>query len=662
MAFRHSSSVCFFSFTSVRYRCYAYFAVVLVGLLLVTGVCGERAESQLNRYYYYTRTQKMLARGDYFRALATINVFLEHQPDDYISLYFRALAKYSLEDYYGACSDLDHLLTQRPFMVEALRLRSAARNQRGMYDSALTDIALAIDLRPNDEEAIFYRGVTYFLQERYGAAIDDFTQVLQSDPKRLDARVNRGIAYVLDSSFDAAEQDFLRAAQSHPFSAVPYLHLAQFEYGRSNHSQALAYVDEVLRIEPNSGRGYFLRSLAQYGLGMPDSALASMTHSIQLAPRNSLALYNRGLMYAERKEWNAALMDLMEARRISPTNLFIIYNYALVQYELGRLWRAIDGLTDALGLYPRFAQGYAMRSRLYVEVGELELAQHDLDSAQRLRLEYESGRLDQMLAADSASGRFNQMIAFEADFTPQQALLMPFSGHADSEILPLACVALGQRQNYQEWLAVSRVDSICGGPFFALTVPRDDSLAFVDVSLLPPLRNGHAVTLFEGIDRLRQYDYDSAIAIVRPLEYVDHFSPVAKMVRACALVGQSRYDQSPSGPTSLVLVGPVSRRERASVDYSEPLALLEELQKRYPTPYIDYNIGVIHYLSRDLDKALAAFDGALNREPDFAEALYNRGLVRLLLGDRSGGCADLSRAGELGLDIAYRAIAQNCNR
>lgn len=47
---------------------------------------------------------------------------------------------------------------------------------------------------------------------------------------------------------------------------------------------------------------------------------------------------------------------------------------------------------------------------------------------------------------------------------------------------------------------------------------------------------------------------------------------------------------------------------------------------------------------------------AIERNPDFAEAYYNRGLVYIYLGQNDEGIADLSKAGELGVVSAYNVI------
>jgi hypothetical protein len=52
---------------------------------------------------------------------------------------------------------------------------------------------------------------------------------------------------------------------------------------------------------------------------------------------------------------------------------------------------------------------------------------------------------------------------------------------------------------------------------------------------------------------------------------------------------------------------------------------------------------------------------AINANPSFAEAYFNRALILLVLENREQACKDLSKAGELGLLSAYDIIAKYCN-
>ena len=47
--------------------------------------------------------------------------------------------------------------------------------------------------------------------------------------------------------------------------------------------------------------------------------------------------------------------------------------------------------------------------------------------------------------------------------------------------------------------------------------------------------------------------------------------------------------------------------------------------------------------------------------PNFTDAYHDRGLAKILLGQKDSGCLDFSKAGELGHAQAYEAIKKNCN-
>lgn len=59
---------------------------------------------------------------------------------------------------------------------------------------------------------------------------------------------------------------------------------------------------------------------------------------------------------------------------------------------------------------------------------------------------------------------------------------------------------------------------------------------------------------------------------------------------------------------------------------------------------------------KDYRGAIADYDKAIEINPKYADAYYNRGYAKIDLGQREGGCWDFSKAGELGDTQAYDAI------
>ena len=75
-----------------------------------------------------------------------------------------------------------------------------------------------------------------------------------------------------------------------------------------------------------------------------------------------------------------------------------------------------------------------------------------------------------------------------------------------------------------------------------------------------------------------------------------------------------------------------------------------------------FNRGNTYAKSKQLDKAIADYNKAIELDSRFKEAYYNRGLVYLYNNDKTSAYGDLSKAGELGLLDAYNVIKRYCNK
>jgi len=73
-----------------------------------------------------------------------------------------------------------------------------------------------------------------------------------------------------------------------------------------------------------------------------------------------------------------------------------------------------------------------------------------------------------------------------------------------------------------------------------------------------------------------------------------------------------------------------------------------------------YYRGVANSQLRKFQDAILDFDHTLLVEPNFAKGYFNRGVAKLLLKDFSGGCADLSKAQQMGDADAKPIMLQYC--
>ena len=75
-----------------------------------------------------------------------------------------------------------------------------------------------------------------------------------------------------------------------------------------------------------------------------------------------------------------------------------------------------------------------------------------------------------------------------------------------------------------------------------------------------------------------------------------------------------------------------------------------------------YNRGNVLSILKDYRAAIVDYDRAIQLDPKFADAYFNRGLTHIFLGNNRQGIQDLSKAGELGLFSAYNIIKRFTER
>lgn len=613
------------------------------------------AWQQLNRYYYYEKSDKLLRRGSYTNAIATINVLLEFLPSDEVGLYLRALAKYNLKDFRGAIGDLDKILDIKPFAFQPRILRAACRNAIHLAAEAMEDVNVAKEIRPNDHDLSFLAGITHFTLKEYSAAIREFSATIQRSPSNTNAWINRGISHLLEHDTAAAIADFTQAARIDPYKENPRIHLSRIHYMQHDTSLAVANLHAALAIAPNSPDALLIKALIKHDTGQLDSAILTLSHVIALANRSSIALYNRALMRLENHEPLLALQDYRNALEISPNNVILLYNIAALYLQLEQPQRALPHLERATELFPGFAKAQALKGHALYALGKNRMAKQALDSAELLYNQYKRGKLDSW---SDTSAQFSRLLAFENDFGPNEPSIIT-AFEKVTELMPLANIQVGHLQPYKEWPPVMRVDSLCGAPFFALSIPSDDSSKHLDISLLPPLRNAYAITLIEARALADKNRYSQALSKLQEIPEKSPIRPLANVVKANILIDSLRY-----APSHAIVSprGGSAQPAHADTSYNGSILILSRETARCESPYLHYAIATAYYLQRNLPAADSQLTLAISQNPAFAEAIYNRGLVRLLQQRQNEACIDLSVAGQLGIDQAYKAIADHCNK
>ena len=73
-----------------------------------------------------------------------------------------------------------------------------------------------------------------------------------------------------------------------------------------------------------------------------------------------------------------------------------------------------------------------------------------------------------------------------------------------------------------------------------------------------------------------------------------------------------------------------------------------------------YNRADTKVLTGDYKGAVSDYNKTIELNPNLEEAYFNRGLVLLFLKDNANACKDISKAGELGITESYNIIKRYC--
>lgn len=91
----------------------------------------------------------------------------------------------------------------------------------------------------------------------------------------------------------------------------------------------------------------------------------------------------------------------------------------------------------------------------------------------------------------------------------------------------------------------------------------------------------------------------------------------------------------------------------AIADYQAAIAIS-------PMPVYYNNIGMILTLQEKYEESILQFDNALELDPDYFQALFNKGISYHHLGNREEACKYVGQARELGLLFADEYLNQFC--
>ncbi len=632
-----------------------------------------RAQTDTENVTYMGRAA--ISADDYLTAIRYFNRVIEAKPFLNMPYYYRAYAKFCLDDFSGAEEDCNRSIDRNPYIVEVFRLRGICRIRSEKYAEAIEDYTRVLSEVPDDEAALYNRALCRVQLKQYDEADAEMADLLRRWP-----HISR--AYSVRAQISLEKKDTATAMvwidsliARKPEQAEPWSFKGRYALNKQNFLLADSCLTQAIACEPNNYVHYVSRALARHGLNRFGLAIADYDKTIALVPEHFVAHYNRGLLRALVGDNNRAIQDFDFVIEQEPDNTLAIYNRALLRQQTGDYRGAIADYSRLIKAYPQFLYGYQMRAACRRQVGDIRGALNDETVVARAELDLMFGKPTRRTnkkvrkRSEHSLDQYQQLVSDEEEDSTGSHFGRLFAADlfgkvqnkkADKRLLPPYELTLRPPLAEKDYRSVAFLPELTGlarrveDAELLLATGFERGAETLRGKVFPPKKkryNRADSLLLEAVLAADGYDYAGA------LEHLDSAQAVSpdKAHRLLVEVQRAavRYRQWQAELSA----------DNKAADAANLLALssaaLAAARKLAPdTPFLLYNEGCLLAARNDLSGAEACFTQAIALDDRFAEAYYNRGLVRLLSGNKAGARADFSRAGELGLYRAYSLLKQ----
>ena len=628
--------------------------------------------AQINTDRVMLMGRNALYYEDYVLSIQRFNMVINAKP--YLSepYFFRGLAKFYLEDFKGAELDCSESIDRNPYVATTYQLRGLCRVNLKDYEGAIADYRRVISMEPKNGPSWHNLVLCYFQLKDYAAAdstLDRMIHYWPSDPDHLTMKAQvaielgdtvRGLVFV-DSALvvDA-------------YNAQAWTMRSMISLNRGAYAQAEGEIDKAIIQRPRVAGNYINRALARFHQNNLRGAMADYDQALEIEPRNYLGHFNRGLLRAQVGDDNRAIEDFDYVLSVEPDNMIALFNRALLLDQTGDYRAALRDITTVLDTFPDFLVGYQQRAAIRRKLGDNYGAERDEFRVLKARLDARAGIRRQPAKTRKQSEHniedYASIVEADSD-EPQREYESAYRGRVQDRRVelqpqPLVVLALHRQQSpVSRYVPYDRlVESLNASGDISRTLYLTDlepqldeaeiQVHFASIARLTAridsLRTPTAqLYLARALDSYHVRDFESALADLGRAEALDDKNALIPFVTAqvrCRLL--EAQDQGGDAPSVTVRLG----YQRAIDDLNHAIHLRGDFTYAY------YNLGCVFMALHDYGPARKAFSDALNHDPRFPAAYYNRGLACILDGQVQLGLSDLSQAGEYGLYSAYNLI------
>lgn len=502
----------------------------------------------------------------------------------------RGINQFFNKKYTDAIHTFNTVIRSKPDMAEPHIWRGRAKYRIGDLVGAEYDLSRAIKLDTYNPDAYYYRGVVKGQLFDYYSALDDFEKSLERRPNNPDVYYSRGTARLLMKNYKAAIGDFDTLILLQPDHAQGYLNRSEAKARLGRIDEAIKDCNFVIKYSPFNPRAFVQRGMLYQEQGLHEEAISDFNRAIELESENPLPYFNRALAFSEAGDTTAALNDFNRIIELDPYNDLTYYNRSLI-YLKDEAWeKAIEDLRRVIELNPKNIYTWYNLGVAFLRIESYEEAAESLTMAINL--------LPSLIEAYRA-----RMIAYNKLGKPKLA-------DEDYETMVMISSALDSGMDMKELNKMLEIDST----YLKQIVEFEADFQTYD-NTSGRIQNRRVMIKMLPNFSIQYLNDKELIELERNTGnrklVLGHLN---SMIHGYAFGISSEDKRLPLSVVDQLV------RKADSITYFDPFNA-----KNY------FGVGTFNAMMRNYNEALTSFDRAIELNPSFPEAYFNRANIRFEL-------------------------------
>lgn len=165
---------------------------------------------------------------------------------------------------------------------------------------------------------------------------DELKTMLYANADFSTGRLSLGDYLLQNNDIQGAIKQYEAALKMDSLLLPVYTNLATAYSMTGDTEAAFKTLNTLLKIDPNSGRAYFLRALLNFEVKKDALGVADLNRAISIDPTDTRSSYNLATYYYQNKEWSKAEKAIKVALKIEPRNGDYRYLLALIYGGQGK--------------------------------------------------------------------------------------------------------------------------------------------------------------------------------------------------------------------------------------------------------------------------------------------------------------------------------------